>query len=67
MLSKSESNVLYLYQTKQLDMYKIVGSYKGGSYEELDLAKSQDEAVLKMEALREKYSQGWTIIFYKID
>ena len=48
-------------------MFKIVGSYKGGSFEELDLAKSQDEAVLKMEALREKYSQGWTIIFYKID
>lgn len=49
------------------DTYKIVGSYNGGKYEELDLAKSPEEAILKMEALRDKYSQGWTIIFYKID
>jgi len=56
-----------LAKLKIRDSYKIVGSYNGGKYEELDVVKSPEEAIRKMEALREKYSKGWTIIFYKID
>jgi hypothetical protein len=48
-------------------MYKIVGSYKGGSFEEIDLAKSQDEAKYLLGEYRLAYGNDWVIIFYKID
>tara|TARA_R100001244_G_scaffold11860_1_gene14004 strand:+ start:686 stop:889 length:204 start_codon:yes stop_codon:yes gene_type:complete len=49
------------------DRYKIVGSYKEGPYEEIDITGSKEEAIIKMEGLRKKYGQDWTVIFYKID
>ena len=49
------------------DRYKIVGSYNEGPYEEIDVVGSKEEAIRKMEVLRKKYGQGWTVIFYKID
>ena len=48
-------------------MFKIVGSYKGGNFEEIDIAKSQEDAeCLKREYLM-AYGLDWRVVYYRID
>ena len=56
-----------LEQLKIRDMFKIVGSYKGGSYEEIDIANTKERAKYLLEKYRLSYGNDWNIIFYKID
>jgi len=47
--------------------YKIVASYNGGSFEEIDLAKTKQEVLFLMKEYRMAYGQGWTLTYYNIE
>ena len=52
-------------------MYKIVASYNGGSFVEVDIVKTkQDAEYLVSEyrmAYRVVYGQGWRVIYYNTE
>lgn len=48
-------------------MYKIVGSYKGGCFEEIDTATTENQATYLLEEYRLAYGDDWIINYYKID
>ena len=61
--------------TKQLETltpekmykYKIVGSYKGGKFKQIELCKTEHEAIMTIEKNRNKYGQDWVVTYYNIE
>ena len=50
-----------------MNKYKIVASFKGGKFKQVALAKTKEDAILKMEAMRKEYGQDWRVIYYNIE
>lgn len=48
-------------------MYKIVGRYNGGHFEELDMATTKNEAKYLTEEYRLAYGCNWTITYYLVE
>tara|TARA_R110000744_G_scaffold134922_1_gene244196 strand:- start:4441 stop:4587 length:147 start_codon:yes stop_codon:yes gene_type:complete len=48
-------------------MFKIVGSYKQGAFEEIDFAPNQEAAELLKREYLSAYGRDWTIVYYRID
>jgi len=48
-------------------MYKIIGSYLGGSYEQIDSAFLLKDAKYLVEEYKLSYGKSWKITFYKKD
>tara|TARA_R110002020_G_scaffold115102_1_gene264717 strand:- start:3925 stop:4071 length:147 start_codon:yes stop_codon:yes gene_type:complete len=48
-------------------MFKIVGSYNGGSFEELNIAATE-EAAKDMKSMYEETLKGnWVVVSYRLD
>ena len=47
--------------------YKIVGSYKGDNYEDLDIVHGEDNKDLLLEEYRKSRGTNWHIAAYRID
>ena len=47
--------------------YKIVASYKGGSYEEIDIAKTREDVKYLVSEYKMAYGNDWKIIYYNIE
>jgi len=48
-------------------MFKVIGSYNGGSFEELAIAINEREAKYLVTEYRMAYGNEWRIIYYRID
>ena len=51
----------------QTPTFKIVGSYNGGNYEEIDIAYGNDNRQYLLEEYRMAYGTNWHIAAYRID
>ena len=47
--------------------YKIVGSYKAGDYEEIDIAHGEENKENLVSEYRLAYGINWHIVAYRID
>jgi len=47
--------------------YKIVGSYKAGDYEEIDIAHGEENKEYLVSQYRLAYGTNWHIAAYRID
>ena len=45
-------------------MFKIVGSYKGRPFEEIDIANDEEEAIYMKEQYEIAYGNEWVIQYY---
>ena len=48
------------------DLFKIVGSYKGSQYEEINIVKGLEEAKQIVSIYRLTYGSDWSITYYNI-
>ena len=48
------------------DTFKIVGSYKGSQYEEINIVKGLEEAKQIVSIYRLTYGSDWSITYYNI-
>ena len=48
-------------------MYKIIGSYRGGAFEEVDTAGTLSAARTLLAEYRLAYGPNWSLIFYNTE
>jgi len=47
-------------------MYKILGKYKSGSFEQIDSCYTLKDAKFLVEEYKMAYDKDWEIIFYRV-
>ena len=47
--------------------FKIVGSFNGSKFKQIELCKTEEEAIMRIEKNRNKYGQGWVLTYFNIE
>tara|TARA_B110000902_G_scaffold261871_1_gene337571 strand:+ start:809 stop:1030 length:222 start_codon:yes stop_codon:yes gene_type:complete len=51
----------------KLYKYKVVASFNGGKFKQIELCKTEEEAIMTIQSNSSKYGQGWVVTYYNIE
>tara|TARA_R110002073_G_scaffold290326_1_gene455274 strand:- start:8 stop:229 length:222 start_codon:yes stop_codon:yes gene_type:complete len=47
--------------------YKVVASFKGGKFKQVELCKTEEEAIKSIQLNTSRHTKGWVVTYYNIE
>ena len=47
--------------------YKVVASFNGGKFKEVELCKTEEEAIKSIQSNTSRHGLGWVVTYYNIE
>tara|TARA_R110000822_G_scaffold36561_3_gene102814 strand:+ start:27 stop:296 length:270 start_codon:yes stop_codon:yes gene_type:complete len=51
----------------KLYKYKVVASFKGGKFKQVELCKTEEEAIKSIQLNTSRHTKGWVVTYYNIE